>query len=191
MVARRLLRKLFFNLQYLGHPPWDTGITPPELVQFMEAHPPGRALDLGCGTGTNCIELARRGWQVTGVDFARRALQTARKKAETAGVNIQFHYADVSQLPGISGPFDLILDIGCFHGLPPAARERYLQNLERLLGLSGSFLLYAFISQDDQQDISITEAEIDTLRNKYRLVSHRIGTERGQRPSAWFIFERK
>ena len=113
-----MFRKLFFNLQYFKQPPWDTGISPPELIQFMAGHPPGRALDLGCGTGTNAIELAKRGWQVTGIDFARRAIRIAHSKAKMAGVQIDFRVADVSKLPDIAGPFDLILDIGCFHSLP-------------------------------------------------------------------------
>ncbi|HZD55845.1 MAG TPA: class I SAM-dependent methyltransferase, partial [Anaerolineales bacterium] len=70
----KILRRIFFNLWYYREPPWDTGISPPELLAFIESHPAGQALDLGCGTGTNVITLARNGWQVTGVDFAPRAI---------------------------------------------------------------------------------------------------------------------
>jgi SAM-dependent methyltransferase len=186
-----MFRKLFFNFQYLKHPPWDTGISPPELIQFIKEHQPGRALDLGCGTGTNAIQLARQGWQVTGVDFARRALRRARSKAKSEGVDIDFRCADVSILPGISGTFDLILDIGCFHGLTPMAKVRYLSNLERLLSASGSYMLYAFLCQPDQQDIGIADVDINNLMEKYRLVYRKDGTERGERASAWFFFEWK
>jgi cyclopropane fatty-acyl-phospholipid synthase-like methyltransferase len=186
-----MFRKVFFNLQYFKQPPWDTGISPPELIQFMAGHAPGRALDLGCGTGTNAIELAKRGWQVTGIDFARRAIRIAHTKAKMAGVQIDFRVADVSELPDIAGPFDLILDIGCFHSLPLTARTRYLANLDHLLGVSGSFMFYAFLCTPDQQGIGVGEADLDHLMNKYRLVYRKDGTERGQRPSAWFIFERK
>jgi len=185
-----MFRKIFFNFQYIKQPPWDTGISPPELIQFMDGHPPGRALDLGCGTGTNAIELARRGWQVTGVDFARRALRTARSKAKMAGLQIDFRSADVSKLRGVSGPFDLFLDIGCFHGLPSNAKTRYLANLDQLLSTYGSFMLYAFLCEQNRQGIGVVETDINHLMNKYRLVYRKDGTERGQRPSAWFIFER-
>jgi SAM-dependent methyltransferase len=186
-----MLRKLFFNFKYLQRPPWDSGISPPELIQFMEEHQPGRALDLGCGTGTNAIELAKWGWQVTGVDFAKRAVRTARSKAKSAGVNTDFRCADVSKLPGISGPFDLILDIGCFHSLTPGAKVRYLSNLDRLLSASGSYMLYAFLCQPGKQSIGIVESDIDYLTKNFGLVSRQDGTERGQRASAWFIFGRK
>jgi hypothetical protein len=57
--------------------------------------------------------------------------------------------------------------------------------------MSGSFMFYAFLFTPDQQGIGVGEADLDHLMNKYRLVYRKDGTERGQRPSAWFIFERK
>lgn len=186
-----MFRKIFFNFQYLKRPPWDTGISPPELILFIESHSPGRALDLGCGTGTNSITLAKNGWRVTGVDFVRRALRIARTKAKSAGVQVDFRYADVSRLNGISGPFDLILDIGCFHGLSSSAKSRYLSNLNYLLSEDGSFMIYAFICSSGQQDIGVTETDLSHLISNFQLIDRKDGMERGQRPSAWFIFNRK
>ena len=60
--------------------PWDTQVTPPEVMEFIARTPPGKALDLGCGTGTNAIALARHGWRVTGVDFIPKAILAARGK---------------------------------------------------------------------------------------------------------------
>ena len=54
------LRRLSFLLWYFRDPPWDTNISPPELLDFINRHPPGRVLDLGCGTGTNVITLAHK-----------------------------------------------------------------------------------------------------------------------------------
>ena len=70
---------------------------------------PGRALDLGCGTGTNALWLTQHGWRVVGVDFASLAIESARRKADwTSGV--EFVEGDVTRLHelGVKGPFDLV-----------------------------------------------------------------------------------
>ncbi len=80
-------RKQSYNWMYRGKPPWDTGQSPPELLAFIQHHPPGRALDIGCGTGTNVITLAQSGWQVWGIDFAPRAIAKARQKVTRIGAD--------------------------------------------------------------------------------------------------------
>src|SRR5512139_1990657 len=84
-----------------GKPPWDSGITPPELVALVEgadAPPAGRALELGCGTGTNATYLARHGWEVVAVDLIDRAVQQAREKAATAGLPVRVLCGDATRL---------------------------------------------------------------------------------------------
>ena len=80
-----MISRLIFELWcLLGRAPWDTGISPSELMAFSESHHPGRALDLGCGTGTNLVTMAQLGWQATGVDVSGRAIFQPRHKAHTA-----------------------------------------------------------------------------------------------------------
>src|SRR4030066_306033 len=100
-----VLQRLVYQLWYYRKPPWDTGVSPPELLAHIERHPPGRALDLGCGTGTNVITLAQHGWQVTGVDFAWRAIRQAQRKAKRAGVLVDLRVGDVTRLEGGGPPF--------------------------------------------------------------------------------------
>lgn len=93
-----------FEWRYRRHKtPWDTHITPPEVMAFIEQTPPGRALDIGCGTGTNAITLTRHGWRVTAVDFSVKAIGSARRKAAAAGIDIDFRMADASDLSGLTG----------------------------------------------------------------------------------------
>ena len=56
--------------------------------------PPGRALELGCGTGTNTVWLAQHGFDCTGVDLSPRAIARARQRADEAGVQVNFLEAD-------------------------------------------------------------------------------------------------
>jgi SAM-dependent methyltransferase len=144
-------RRMLYNLMYrFGTPRWDTSITAPEVVAVSEgaaAIPAGRALDMGCGTGTNVIYLARHGWEAVGVDFSPVAIAQARQKAgDTPGAT--FVEGDVSQLSrlGIDGPFDFLLDIGCYHGLPAHARQDYAREVARVTRPGALFMIWAIAS---------------------------------------------
>jgi len=142
-----------FDLRYLlGRPPWDTEVTPPEVIELVEGGvlPPGRALDLGCGTGTNCIYLARHDWEVVGVDFSVLAIRRARRKARRAGVDGRFYQGDVTNLAFLADPFDLALDIGCLHSLSPEDWRRYAAGVARLVLPGGLYLLYSFTPRPDR-----------------------------------------
>ena len=186
-----MVRRLFYLLKYFGAPPWDTGISPPELFAYIRSTPPGRALDLGCGTGTNAITLAHHGWQVTGIDFIGKAIRAAHSKARSQGLNIDFLVGDVTHLENIHGIFDLILDIGCFHNLPRVSKVKYVQNLELLLAPNGTFLLYGFTNEAPDTETGITPNDLELIQNLLTLVDRNDGTDRGQRPSAWFTFQTK
>ena len=86
-------------------------------MEFIARTPPGKALDLGCGTGTNAITLARHGWRVTGVDFTyRKPSCAARRKAAAERIDDRFHVASVTDLSVCSRTVDdYVLDIGCLH----------------------------------------------------------------------------
>jgi cyclopropane fatty-acyl-phospholipid synthase-like methyltransferase len=185
-----MLRKLFFNLIYFRKPVWDTGISLPELLAFIATHEPGRALDLGCGTGTNVITLAKSGWQVSGVDFAYKAISRARKKARENQVKVDLQHDDVTRLTKVSGKFDLILDIGCFHALPEGTYPKYISNVRHLLAPEGTFLLYAFFKPDSVVPGPGLNAEaFEVLSRSFRLVDRKDGTDRGIRASAWLTFQ--
>jgi SAM-dependent methyltransferase len=105
-----------------GRTPWDTGVTPPEVVELVEGNaavPPGRALDLGCGTGNEVAYLARRGGTATGVELVQIAVDRAASRIERLP-NAAVRRGDVTKLGEmrLDGPFDLVLDLGCFHSLP-------------------------------------------------------------------------
>ncbi len=187
-----MIRRWFFNLWYIfSRPPWDTGVSPPELMAFIESHSPGRALDVGCGTGTNVITLAQHGWQAVGVDFAASAIRTARKKARQAGVQAVFHVDDATQLKTVQGPFDLILDMGCFHGLSDAGMQAYARNIDRLLAPGGTFLLYVFFrSAPEAARPGVVERDLSVFSPPLKQVHREDGTNMGTRPSAWLTFEK-
>jgi SAM-dependent methyltransferase len=98
-----------------GEPlPWDTGVPDPQLVELIEsgAIAPGRALEIGCGTGTNALFLAQLGFDVVGVDISEVAVEKARAKARG---RCRFEVVDFLATSPTGGPFDFVFDRGCFH----------------------------------------------------------------------------
>lgn len=189
---QNLFRRFLFHYWYFGQPPWDTGVSPPELLEFLQNHEPGRAIDIGCGTGTNVITLANAGWSVTGVDFAPRAIKLARQKAGNAGVQAEFLVKDVTTMHGIHGPFDFAFDLGCFHGIPQKGRAKYLEQLQRILAPGGFWLMYGFLkSAPDQQGTGLAEWDIDQILTTLALIWRRDGFDKGDRSSAWFLFQKQ
>lgn len=185
------LRWLRFSLAYFRNPRWDTGISPPELMDFIATHPPGRALDVGCGSGTNAITLAQRGWQVVGVDLAASAISIARTKARKAKVKAQFLVANVSRLANVGEPFNLLLDIGCFHNLTEIERIRFVKNLDNLLTPGGFYLNYTFFKMPDNPKPGITDQDLQRLSEHLSLVWRRDGMDKNGRKSAWLCWEKK
>lgn len=188
---QNLFRRFSFHYWYFRQPPWDTGISPPELFEFIRNNKPGRAIDMGCGTGTNVITLTKAGWKVIGVDFAPRAINLAKQKIKQADVQAELIVGDVTNLHGITGPFDFALDLGCFHGLSKAEREKYLKQLDRLLASNGFWLLYAFLAPGTPRSgHGLDEAEISLMSSRYNLVSRRDGFDKRERQSAWLLFQK-
>lgn len=186
-----IARWLFYNFAYFRNPRWDTGISPPELMDFIATHSPGKALDIGCGSGTNAITLAQHGWQVVGIDFIPYAIFRARSKANQAKLNIKFLLADATRLNNIGEPFDLILDIGCFHSLEDDGKIRYIHNLKHLLAPGAFFLLYTFIKNQADSKSGITEQDIREIDIKSSQVWRQDGMDHNEITSAWFCWERR
>jgi SAM-dependent methyltransferase len=180
-----------FSLWYWlpRRPPWDTGVVPPEVERFVASHPPGRALDLGCGTGTNVVYLADQGWKAVGVDFAPRAIAKARRRAELADATrwCEFRVGDVTRLDALEGPFDFALDIGCLHSIPASGRVRYAAGLARLVRPGGTYLLYAFAPGGPATGMTGDDVRA-TFADAFDVVRVEEGTGI---PSAWYTLARR
>lgn len=98
---------------------WPSSSTPDQepaevagLLSYLELPPEGRILDLACGYGRIAVPLARRGFQVTGLDLSEPLLAVARERAAQAGVAAEWHHADMRDLPSEwAGQFDAVISI--------------------------------------------------------------------------------
>lgn len=121
-----------------GEAPWDSGQPATELVQLLEAGrlPRGRALDIGCGTGTNVRYLASRGYDVVGVDVSSVAIE--RAAAHPASGSIELRRLDFLAEEPPAGPFDLVFDRGCFHVFDdPRDQARFAERVAACLAPEG------------------------------------------------------
>jgi len=99
-------------------------------------------LDVGCGTGRHAIELAKRGYQVTGIDLSEDQLKKAREKAGNEGVEVTFLQRDARDF-SFDDPFDLVIMMceGAFSLMETDEMNfRILQKAERSLKQGGKFI---------------------------------------------------
>ncbi|ATQ29411.1 MULTISPECIES: class I SAM-dependent methyltransferase [Rhodococcus] len=106
------------------------GVPPnPVLVEFATSLPHGRALDLGCGEGRHSLWLATRGWEVTGLDFSRVAVDKARAIAAQAPRRVRerltYECADVTGAT-FEARYDLVLS--AYLHFPPPQRQALIDN---------------------------------------------------------------
>ncbi|MHB8416926.1 MAG: class I SAM-dependent methyltransferase [Myxococcales bacterium] len=126
--------------------PWYLPTLDSDFARAIAGRPPAgkRALDIGCGPGTQASELAARGLDVVGTDLSAAAVAGAEKRIASAGQpRVRFVQDDILKTR-LEGPFDLIFDRGCFHVLPPAVRQDYARTVARLLAPGGSLFLKCF-----------------------------------------------
>lgn len=123
---------------------WHNERPLPLLVEAVElAESPGQAMDIGCGTGVLSVYMAQHGFEVTAIDFIPEALRFGMKRAEKAGVKIDFVAADIVKFDTVM-KYDLILDSGCFHGFSEKHRLLYRNKVVDWLAEGGQYVLVHF-----------------------------------------------
>jgi len=148
-MATTIANLLYRAMYRFGFKPWDSGVPPPELKDLIEgpaARSPGKALDLGCGTGTNAVYMSQHGWQVTAIDFVPSAIASAKAKAKAANVSPRFIVGDATRLDelGVGDGYQLAFDLGCMHSIPMERRDAYVAGVTRATVSGAALLLWAF-----------------------------------------------
>ena len=118
------------------------GMTPWEGYGTAAAASIAAMLDLGCGRGQYTPELARRGWETTGVDVVPAAIEAARTKAPDG---VSYVIGDATDLDATTlGTFDLFFDVGCFQGFGGRQRRAVGSSVRRLANPGATVLMLAF-----------------------------------------------
>jgi SAM-dependent methyltransferase len=134
---------------------WRTGVGPmlrdrlaqateevEQILALVDIEAPGAALDLGCGIGRHSLELARRGFRVTGVDRMREFLAEARRSADAERLDVEFVEEDMRRFRR-PGEYDLAVNLLTSFGYfeDPEDDRRVAQNLYASLRDGGAAVI--------------------------------------------------
>ena len=177
----------------------DHGLLDPQVRQAWQRlllaelpAAPAAVADLGCGTGTLSVLLAREGYAVTGLDFAPQMIRAARAKARAAGVSARFELSDAAAPTLPAASFDVVLARHVLWAMPDpddalAAWLRLLLPGGLLLLIEGRWSTGAGLTAEEagravlrhRADATITVLDDDALwgapvtDERYLLVSRR------------------
>ena len=182
-----------------GDLPWDHGMPDTNLPRIVERFGirPGKALDIGCGTGENAIWLSGAGFNVTGCDLSATAVKMA--KAKSGSEPCAFFTCDFISAPIPNAPFDFAFDRGCFHSVKDAtAQKLFAQKVAAVLTANGLWLSLIGNADEPKREVGppqLTACEITALVEPFfeilLLESGYFGSDQTSPPRAWIGLMRK
>jgi SAM-dependent methyltransferase len=134
------------NLYRAKRTPWDLGKPAPPIETYLKspyAVAPGKIAVLGCGNGHDCMPFIRKGFAVTGIDFAPSAIASTHAKFEQAGVSGKTGFLlqrDVFNIHEYDGYYDYVLEHCFFSAIDPSRRRTYVMTVSDLLKPGGKLI---------------------------------------------------
>ncbi|MBI2921568.1 MAG: class I SAM-dependent methyltransferase [Planctomycetes bacterium] len=156
--------------------PWHSGSAEPELMDLVRYGrlKPCRALDVGCGQGTEAVFLALARFKVSAIDIAPRALARAKKLAKLLGAKVDFRLGSALSLPFRAREFAFVTDRGCFHSLGEEERPQWVAEIARVLRPGGTLLLRTFSDKANRQagpHCFARKELLDAVKGPFRVTS--------------------
>jgi len=146
-VASNVSSPTYWSERYRrGDTPWDLGTETPAFIALVERidfpkpteHWRPAVVVPGCGYGHDALMLARRGYEVTAVDFAPEQLEYLEHTARLAGLELRTLCCNVFDLPSTHpNAFDIVLEYTCYCAIDPAQRQDYANALAAIVKPNG------------------------------------------------------
>ncbi|MCP4160913.1 MAG: class I SAM-dependent methyltransferase [Deltaproteobacteria bacterium] len=180
--------------------PWDSGEPDGNLMVFIETSviAPVKTLEIGCGTGTNSIYLAKKGFDVTGVDISDIPVQKAIEEAKKENLNCRF--LEVNFLvENVGSDFGFMYDRGCFHTMDSDEdRQKFAKKVHEHLSIDGYWLSLIGSCDDAPRETGppMLSAKniVDAVERHFEILSLTTGeidTAREFSPKAWVCLMKK
>ena len=181
--------------------PWDTGTPDRHLIETIQdlAVKGAAILEIGCGTGTNAIWLARQGFSVTAIDISDTAIREARKKAGQLRVSLNLQVMDFMKgSPGLKS-FSFVFDRGVLHVFDkPRKRSLFAERVSRCLDEEGIWLSIIGSKDAPPRDtgppmrsaLDIVKA-VEDYFEILEMKAVRFDTTRAEPPKAWKVVMKK
>ena len=183
----------------IGFHPWEDAANDPPFVEKVAElfereeegrQPPyGAALDIGTGSGIWGIELAKRGWQVTGIDIVDKALGRGRERAAKAGVDMKLVQGDVTKLEdsGVGAGFRLVLDSGTFHDFDEDQQSAMGRGITAIAAPDATVLLLVWPKRRRPLIRGASRAEIERAFPEWTITHVEPSHFRLPKPMQWLL----
>jgi len=157
------------------------------LIEAARNLPPGRALDLACGTGRNALWLAERGWNVTAIDGSPAAIETLRRRAARANVTIDAQVVDLEE-PGFAiAPDHYDLIAMCYY-----LQRNLFEPCKSGLVPGGVMVVIALLIEPGKENspFRLQPGELRSYFEDWEILHHREGTDAWEHKVAELVARR-
>lgn len=189
--------KKYFDDNYLKLYSYTEQTAPGEvdgILRMLNIQPPGKILDLCCGFGRHSLVLARKGFEITGLDLSEKFLQEARERADKLGLRLNLEACDMRQIQHVN-EFDAIVNLFTAFGFFDSELEdlMVLKGVERALKRDGQFLIdtinrdYVIHSLQTQRwtinngTVILEERFFDYFKSRLEIVHHLVESKGDKR----------
>lgn len=144
--------------------------------------PPASILDMGCGDNGSIFELAKRGYDVTGIDISKTLIKNLKNYAKNKKIKIKLICKDIEKY-NFTKKYDIIIMMGILHFIPKSKINEFLRKVKSHTTKNGINIIFAFregdISQDNTSEGNyFKEKELFQIYKNWKIINYKEGIEK-------------
>lgn len=144
--------------------------------------PPASILDMGCGDNGSIFELAKRGYDVTGIDISKTLIKNLKNYARNKKIKINLICKDIEKY-NFTKKYDIIIMMGILHFIPKSKINEFLRKVKSHTTKNGINIIFAFREGDISQDNTsegyyFKDKELLTIYKNWKIINYKEGVEK-------------